>query len=142
MRTIRIGSHQSAAMERRSCANAIRLRSSGPDDERSAHAIALCANLLARVDLLLCIQKRDIRGRILFGGASSINRAHQRSELGAIRWILKIEFRNVAENRSLRHSIKRIRHEHGVSFCAQPLGHVSERWTQPECVRPDQYSRI
>src|SRR5215471_1342852 len=142
MRTIRIGSHQSTSMERRRGANATRLCSSGPHDKWSAHAVALRANLPARVDLLLRIQKGDISGGIFFGGACGINGSHERSELGAIRWILKIEFRNVPENRSLRDSIKRIRHEHGISFCGQALRHVSEGGTQPECVGPDQYARI
>src|SRR5262245_6915658 len=142
MRTIRIGSHQSTSMERRRCANAIRLCSSGPDDKWSAHAVALRANFPARIDLLLRVQKGDISGGIFFGSACSINGSHERSELGAIRWILKIEFGNVSENRSFRDSIKQIQHEHGISFCGQPLRHVSERGTQPECVGPDQYAQI
>src|SRR5215510_5813198 len=142
MRTILFVSHQCTAMEGRGCTNAIRLCSSGPDDERSAHAVALRADLSARVDLLLRIQKSDVGGRIFFGSTRSINGPRQRSELGAIRWILKIEFRNISENRGLRDSIKRIRYEHRIPFCGQPLCHFSERRAQPECVRPDQYARI
>src|SRR5215471_19715317 len=69
MRTIGIRRHQSTAVERRRCAHAVWQGSSGPDDERSAHAVALRANLLACIDLLLRIQKRDIRSRIFFSGA-------------------------------------------------------------------------
>ena len=70
-------SHQCTAMEGRGCTNAIRLCSSGPDDERSAHAVALRADLSARVDLLLRIQKSDVGGRIFFGSTRSISEAFE-----------------------------------------------------------------
>jgi len=57
MRAVRLIRDQTAPMERRARADPSRNRGRSSDNERSAHAIALRANLLRLVDLRLRVEE-------------------------------------------------------------------------------------
>jgi hypothetical protein len=142
MRAVRLVGDETTAVERRACADAIGNRRGGLDDQRTAHAVALRADLLRFVDLRLRIQERDVGHGILLARAWSVHRRHQRLQLRHVGLILEAERPGVVELRRFRHAIERIRHQHRISFGGNPLADVAHRRAQAERIRPDQHARM
>ena len=80
MRARRLIGDQPAAVERSAGADAVRHRRERPEHQRAAHAVALRADLLRRVDRLLRVEERDERGRVFLGRARRADAAHQRPQ--------------------------------------------------------------
>jgi hypothetical protein len=56
-------------MEGRSGANAVRARTAAVFMiSGTAHAVTLCADLLVAIDLLLCVEERDVGDRVALSG--------------------------------------------------------------------------
>ena len=98
MRTVRLVGHQAPAVERSACANAIGQCGGGLDHQRSAHAVALGADLLRLVDLLLPVQEGDVRDGILLRRARRVHRRHQWLQLRHVSLILEVEGGGVVEH--------------------------------------------
>ncbi len=129
--------HQAAPVERAARAHAVGYRRRGPHDQRASHAVALRPDLLRPVDLPLPIKERDEGDRVALRGARGIHRAHQRSQFGAVGFVLEAERRRV-EHRSLRQTVEGIGHEDRIAFGSEALSHLAKGRAQTEGVSPDQ----
>jgi len=121
--------------------HAVGHRRGGLDHQRPAHAVALGADLLRLVHLLLRVQEGNERNGVLLGGARRVHRRHQRLELRHVGRILEIEIRGIRE-RSFGNTIERIGHQDGVSLGGDALAYFAHRGPQAEGVGPDQHARM
>ena len=71
-------------MKRRSRAHSVRYGRCRPHHERTAHAVALSADLPGAIDWALRVEPRDKGRGVLFDGAVGMDRLHQRCQLGAV----------------------------------------------------------
>ena len=142
MRAVRLVGHEAATVERRARTNAIGHRCGGLHNQRTAPAITLCTDFLGAIHLRLLIEEPDVRGRIPLNRTRRVRRCHQPLQLGHIGLVLEIEHRGVLEQGSLGKPVERIRNEHRIAFCGDPLGDVSHHRPQAKCIGPNQHTRM
>ena len=130
-----------AAMERRARAHAVRNGRGGAERQRPAHAVALHAHLLRPVHLLLRVEPRDVRGRIVLGRARRADAAHHLPELRHVLGVLEAEALHL-DPRRLGHAVVGVRHQHRVALRGQALAHVAHGGPQAEGVGPDDHRRM
>jgi hypothetical protein len=142
MRAVGVRRHQTSAVERRACAHAARHCCRRLHDEWSAHAVSLRADLLGTIHLALRIEPGYEGCRVAFGGARCADRSHQRRQLGALGLVGEVEVRCTLEHRRLGDPIERVRHQHRVALGGEALCYLAHRRAQPECIGPDQDTRV
>jgi len=108
-------------------------------DQRAAHAVTCCADLLFPVNRRLGVEPGDECFAVCCPGLGSqgVMEAHERlARLGIV------EVSVIGSRWGLLCTIKWIDYQHGITGFRKALGHLSERRTQSKDVGPDEHARM
>src|SRR6185437_15984540 len=110
----------------------------GPEHQRSAHAVALGAELAPLVDLRLRIEESRMRHRVPLDRTSHFDRRGPLLDLRPVRGTVEIEMRGVLHDWRPRGTVVHVGNQYRVALRGQASTHLAKCRPQRKDIRPDE----